>query len=78
MLVDPVTPLIPLRILMVLPSDFDKPSKVDPQKTYEKVIPFEMDLKTRTSLHEHIPGFIENSFYDQRKKLLQVNCWVCA
>ncbi len=73
---DTAAPSIPLRILMVLPSDFDKPTKVGQGKTYEKSVPFELDTQAKSSLRENMPGFLENSFYDGKKKLLQVNCWV--
>jgi hypothetical protein len=61
---------------MVLGSDFDRPTKVNQQKTYEKAIPFEIDKGVASSLQKNLPGFLENSFYDRKKKLLQVNCWV--
>jgi hypothetical protein len=67
---------LPLRILMVLSSDFNKPIKIDDQKTYEKSIPFTMDARTKLALKKNLPGFLENSFYDAKKKLLQTNCWV--
>ncbi len=75
---DLAEPPIPLHVLMVLQSDFDKPTKIDQEKTYEKSIPFKMDAKTKLSLKENLPGFLENSFYDRKRKLLQVNCWVCV
>jgi hypothetical protein len=73
---DVTSPPLTLRILMVLQSDFDKPTKVSKGKTYEKTISFEMEAKEMSALKEHLPGFIENSFYDKKKKVFQVNCWV--
>jgi hypothetical protein len=75
---NPTIPPIPLRILMVLWSGFDKPTRADQAKTYEKSIPFEIDSKVKLSLQKNLPGFLEHSFYDSRKKILQVNCWVCV
>lgn len=71
------TPPLPLNILMVLQSDFDKPTRVDCGKSYELSIQFEIDTKTKHLLQDNLPGFLQYSFYDRQAGTLQVNAWVC-
>lgn len=69
-------PDIPLRILMVLGSDFDKPRAVGRTRTFETTCPFRIGTKLRKDLSDKIPGFISYSFYDSKTKQLQANLWV--
>ncbi|GLB45426.1 hypothetical protein LshimejAT787_3700070 [Lyophyllum shimeji] len=67
-------PEIPLRILMVLPSDFDHPTTIGRNRTYEMTIPFAMDAKLKAQLNKYIPGFLKHSKY--KAGTLQTNAWL--
>src|SRR5262245_48572070 len=63
----------PLRVLMVLGSDFERPAEFSRSKNYEMSIPFKMN---DVSLRKKITGFISTTIYDNDSKELQVNTWV--
>lgn len=68
------SPQAPFRVLMVLQHDFEKPNKRCTNKVYELTISF--NVEDAEAIEEELPGFISNSFYDEKEQELQVNAWV--
>jgi len=69
-------PITPLRVLMVLPSDFDQPEEIGHGKTYETTVIFTHDDKIKKTLDKKIPRFLTYSHYDLNTESLQANSWV--
>ena len=62
---------MPLRVLMVLGSDFRTP------KNFERNANYEIEASFDTSVEgKEVPGFTQNSFIDKKKKCIKSNCWV--
>jgi hypothetical protein len=65
-------PGLPLRVLMVLGTDFKRPSQNSKGKNYEMLIPFSPDPEDKI-----IPGFQQHSLSIKKSGDIKVNCWVC-
>jgi hypothetical protein len=64
-------PDLPLRVLMVLGTDFKRPKNFSRDENYEMLIPFAPDAKDKT-----IPGFQQHSYIGKKSGEIKVNCWV--
>jgi hypothetical protein len=68
-------PATKLRILLVLPPDFDKPTRMSEDKVYDVQVPFQrLTPETQEAYNDSFPGFLDASY--RSRGMLQTHAMV--